>query len=484
MMQLAKPASSLPQAAVIAPSIAAGAANPNAAATPFSAVLESHHVAHEHSQSPQTQGSASTDSVANGSKPSSEKTPDPARTTTPDRSVDKQTERNRLNAQREAKQAMNRTAPPATPTPAAPRPTNVAAQKVDPEDKPVADDPKEAHTADDAAFNPLALLQWISEQSAQTALAGKPTAGITEAPERSSAEETTEDTAELPGTLPTFSGLRTAVDGASGQASAGGAVAWMDKTPGNRTGLGIRLPLAGSPLAAASRATPLDEEQTTTASRTDALGVGTPVATGALGLEGWNRAVAGVAMDMSSALPTATPKVAAAANVVETNSAPQPLALGVSNNSLVDTTTVSVNLPTPVQSPEFRELLGSQISLLAKDGVQSAELHLNPAEMGPVSVQITLDGTQARVDFGADSAQTRQYIESSLPELASAMRDAGLTLSGGGVSQHAHGRESPPDSSRSSSTQRKASGEDAVDAVSRAPVSTRRVALGGVDLYA
>lgn len=151
---------------------------------------------------------------------------------------------------------------------------------------------------------------------------------------------------------------------------------------------------------------------------------------------------------------------------------------------------VSVNIPTPTQSPEFRDALGAQVSLLAKDGVQSAELHLNPSDMGPISVQITLDGTQARVDFGADSADTRRLIESGLPELASALRDAGLTLSGGGVSQHAPQQQNRGDAGQGGEGRRAVGldterGGAAVDAHPvRSAAVARRVALGGVDVYA
>ena len=103
--------------------------------------------------------------------------------------------------------------------------------------------------------------------------------------------------------------------------------------------------------------------------------------------------------------------------------------------------TLSVQVATATHAPEFREALGVQVSLLARDGVQSAELHLNPAEMGPISVRIVMDGAQARVDFGADSAATRELIETGLPELATALRDAGFTLAGGGVSQHSPGSQ-------------------------------------------
>ena len=65
--------------------------------------------------------------------------------------------------------------------------------------------------------------------------------------------------------------------------------------------------------------------------------------------------------------------------------------------------------------------------------MQQAELHLNPAEMGPVSIQIALDGSEARIEFGADLAATR--APSSAPARARrALRDAGFTLAGGGVS--------------------------------------------------
>ena len=75
----------------------------------------------------------------------------------------------------------------------------------------------------------------------------------------------------------------------------------------------------------------------------------------------------------------------------------------------------------------------------------SAELHLNPAEMGPVSVQIR-DGRHA----GAHRFRRRPGRHAAmrsrpgLPELASALRDAGLTLTGGGVSQHARGARRQP----------------------------------------
>lgn len=139
----------------------------------------------------------------------------------------------------------------------------------------------------------------------------------------------------------------------------------------------------------------------------------------------------------------------------------------------------------PIDSPDFAQAFGVQVSVLARDGVHEAQLQLNPAEMGPVSVQIAMDGERAHIDFGAQAAATRAAIEASLPELAAALRDAGLTLSGGGVSQHTPGRGdaqrgASPDEARSSTRER----AGAVAGTNSRPAWRGRVSPGGVDLYA
>ena len=190
------------------------------------------------------------------------------------------------------------------------------------------------------------------------------------------------------------------------------------------------------------------------------------------------------ALDPRRAMPSDA-SVATVAGLSEGAMAGASAALGASATiSAPPAPPVSVVLATPVTAPEFPQALGVQLSVLARDGVQHAELHLNPAEMGPVSVQIVMDGTQARVDFGADLAATRQAIEAGLPELASALRDAGFTLTGGGVSQHARGRgDADEGSDRPRSRRIGAAGTDDVSAAARRVVR-RSVAPGGVDLYA
>ena len=144
---------------------------------------------------------------------------------------------------------------------------------------------------------------------------------------------------------------------------------------------------------------------------------------------------------------------------------------------------VAVAIATPLNAPDFAQQLGLRLSVLARDGVQRAELHLNPADMGPVSVQIVMDGTRAHVDFGADMAATRQAIEAGLPELASALRDAGFTLAGGGVSQHSGGRSGGGDSASTHGGGRQRIVAD--DELKRVGTAAHRIVnQGGIDLFA
>lgn len=93
----------------------------------------------------------------------------------------------------------------------------------------------------------------------------------------------------------------------------------------------------------------------------------------------------------------------------------------------------SAHLAAAVDTPAFAPALATQVSWLAKEGQQHARLTLNPAELGPVAVRIVLEGTQARIDFHVAIASTRAAIEASLPTLAAALHDNGMTLAGGGV---------------------------------------------------
>ncbi len=155
-------------------------------------------------------------------------------------------------------------------------------------------------------------------------------------------------------------------------------------------------------------------------------------------------------------------------------------------------------LSTPLDAPDFSQKLADQVSLWVgqarNDGPMTAELHLNPAEMGPINVKISLDGQTAHVDFAAAALETRQAIQDSLSMLSSSLTDVGLSLSGGGVfsqtSQQqafAQGAGSGLGNGGGNGQQRDRNDGSASDddALSLRQVSAPRSnRLGGLDLYA
>ena len=139
----------------------------------------------------------------------------------------------------------------------------------------------------------------------------------------------------------------------------------------------------------------------------------------------------------------------------------------------------------PVHGPEFAPALGAQVSLLVREGVQEARLQLNPAEMGPITVQIQLDGQNAQVVMSAEQAGTRERLEQALPALAGALREDGLILTGGGVFEQPRQSQERPAQDQPRGAQSTATPDAARKAAAEAAVPVRRtVARGGVDLYA
>lgn len=141
-------------------------------------------------------------------------------------------------------------------------------------------------------------------------------------------------------------------------------------------------------------------------------------------------------------------------------------------------------LSTPVTSPDFSQALAAQLTTLARDGIQQATLQLHPTEMGPIEVNIVLDGAQAQVDFSAAHALTRQAIESGLPSLAAALHGAGLTLSGGGVFEQRPGTPGGRASGQEGGARGAAGGADGELDGGSTPAPRQQVVRGLVDVYA
>ena len=136
-------------------------------------------------------------------------------------------------------------------------------------------------------------------------------------------------------------------------------------------------------------------------------------------------------------------------------------------------------------SASFGSELSARLVTFVREGIEQARLHLNPAEMGPVEVRIAIEGDAARVLMAAEQAPTRQWLEQALPSLAAGLREAGITLAGGGVFDRApDGQAGQPAAPQGRSRPAGADGEagPGSDAAPAAVAGARR--RGVVDLVA
>jgi len=145
---------------------------------------------------------------------------------------------------------------------------------------------------------------------------------------------------------------------------------------------------------------------------------------------------------------------------------------------------VASQVHTSPGQPGWSDALGERVTWMTGNKLQNVELRLNPAELGPVRVQISIDDGNATVNFSAQHPLTRDAIEQALPRLREMLADQGLSLQDANVSEGR--REDQPGAGRHEDFDRFASGGPASGLPtddSPVPSSTTRP-LGLVDLFA
>ena len=126
--------------------------------------------------------------------------------------------------------------------------------------------------------------------------------------------------------------------------------------------------------------------------------------------------------------------------------------------------------------------LGDKLVWMAGQKHQVAELHLNPPDLGPLKITLTLNDDQASAQFFSAHATVREAIESAMPKLREMLADSGITLGNTDVSADTFREQAQPQQQRAYST----SGADAA-ANSSAPAHTElplRRSLALVDIFA
>lgn len=88
-----------------------------------------------------------------------------------------------------------------------------------------------------------------------------------------------------------------------------------------------------------------------------------------------------------------------------------------------------LQLNTPVTQKSWGQEFSQRISMMISSGQQQvAELQLNPARMGSISVRVQLDDEKANISFVTTQTAVKEAIEVSLPRLKEQLEQQGLDL--------------------------------------------------------
>jgi flagellar hook-length control protein FliK len=88
-----------------------------------------------------------------------------------------------------------------------------------------------------------------------------------------------------------------------------------------------------------------------------------------------------------------------------------------STGSTAASSTPSFRMNAEVDSAEFPQGLGERVSFMIDNNLNGAKLQVNPPQLGPIELQIAVQGDHAQVSMSTHSAVTREALESSLPKL-------------------------------------------------------------------
>lgn len=84
-------------------------------------------------------------------------------------------------------------------------------------------------------------------------------------------------------------------------------------------------------------------------------------------------------------------------------------------------------------TPAFTDELGADIQLMLRDGFGTAELSLNPVDLGPIHIELKIREQVADISFSVTNPVTREAIEKSLSHLNELLMHKGVSLGSSNV---------------------------------------------------
>ena len=141
---------------------------------------------------------------------------------------------------------------------------------------------------------------------------------------------------------------------------------------------------------------------------------------------------------------------------------------------------VQTGVPVTVGTPQWSQAVGDKVLWLAAQNVSSAEIRLDPPELGPMQVKVSVNQDQASVTFTSPHPAVREALDQQLNRLREMFSEQGLNLVNVDVSDKSFAQQE-----REQKESAKNSGNTALDEDELAPVAiTQAISMRLVDHYA
>jgi hypothetical protein len=126
---------------------------------------------------------------------------------------------------------------------------------------------------------------------------------------------------------------------------------------------------------------------------------------------------------------TTEPKPAtAAAPVIQVANPHQVIAAAEPRHETNTAGALKVDVAQPLAAPGWRDAFAERVTWVANARQPSAEMQINPPNLGPVEIRVSMNADQANLSFFSPHAAVRDAIQSALPRLIDGFAASGLTL--------------------------------------------------------
>jgi flagellar hook-length control protein FliK len=188
----------------------------------------------------------------------------------------------------------------------------------------------------------------------------------------------------------------------------------------------------------------------------------------------------------------AEPEKAATAQLPESSNRLEGVNSAIAATSTTPAQAASVSsspspvLQTPVGNQDWAKQLGQQLVNFHLKGEQNVQLHLNPANLGPMSITLNVnEHLQATAHFSSHSSQVRSALEQGIGQLRESMAEQGISLGQTSVGEQRQQNFAQEKGSQSASFSGNFAAGSELSVEPSAPVaSVRNLSDGEISTYA